>query len=82
MIVAMAVIPTVIGHSIFNYLMKHMRGQVVAVGGLGQFVFVGIMGYFILNEIPPMMFYPSCLLVVAGSIIALRATQDHSPGKQ
>jgi len=82
MIVGMAVIPTVIGHSILNYLMKHMRGQVVAVAGLGQFIFVGIMGYFILNEVPSIMFYPSCLLVVAGSVIALRATPESSPEEQ
>ena len=74
MIIGLAIVPTVIGHSIFNYLMKHIRGQIVAVGGLGQFIFGGIMGYLILDEIPNLYFYPACLLVVVGSVITLRSS--------
>lgn len=71
-VLGLAVIPTVIGHTCMNYCMRKMRGQAVAISGLGQFVFAGILAYFILNEIPSVMFYPASALVVAGSVLAIR----------
>ncbi len=82
MILGLAIIPTVLGHSIFNYCMKKLRGQVVAVAGLGQFIFAGILAYFILEEVPALALYPAGLLVVVGSVIAIRATpRSGLPGK-
>lgn len=71
-VLGLAAIPTVIGHTSMNYCMRKMRGQAVAIAGLGQFVFAGILAFFILSEIPSVMFYPASVLVVVGGIIAIR----------
>lgn len=70
MIVGLGFIPTIIGHSILNYSMLHVRSQVVSIMSLTQFIFAGILGYFFFHEIPDRMFYVVSLLVCAGSMIS------------
>jgi len=79
MIVGLALVPTVMGHSILNYSMKHIRGQTVSVANLGQFIFAGIMAYLFLSEIPRVNFYIACALVVTGAVVALRSMPNKTP---
>ncbi len=72
LLLGIAVIPTIVGHSILNYSVKHFRGQVVSVVNLSQFIFAGALAYFIFAEIPGTAFYLTALLVVAGAWIVLR----------
>ncbi len=76
MILGLALLPTILGHSTLNYCMKHMRGQFVSIATLGQFIFAGLMAYAYpgLRETPDAGFYPAAVLVVVGAAIALRAT--------
>jgi len=74
LIVGLAVVPTVIGHSSLQYSMKHLRVQVAAIGTLGQFVFAGTLAFIILGEVPGWAFYLAASLLVAGATIAIRAT--------
>lgn len=71
MIAGLGVIPTVFGHSINNYCMQRMRGQLVSIVNLGQFMFSGILAYIFLKEIPEKVFFVSTVFVVAGSIITI-----------
>jgi len=70
----LAVVPTVLGHSILNFSMRHLRGQIVSVFNLCQFVFVGLLAYLLRDEIPLPVFYPAGFLVVAGALIVVRAS--------
>jgi drug/metabolite transporter (DMT)-like permease len=81
LIIGLAVVPTIMGHSIFNYSMKHLRGQVVSLLGLGQFIFAAALGVVLLSppEIPHWSFYPAAVLVVAGAAIALRSYPSPPP---
>ena len=72
LILGLGVIPTVVGHSTLNYCMRHMRGQVVSILSLFQFVFVAIMAYVIWRELPIWALYPACALLIAGAVIVLR----------
>lgn len=75
MIVALAAVPTIMGHSIINHCMRTMRGQIVSLATLGQFIFAGTMGTFLLDppEFPQPVFYVASVLIVAGAIAALRS---------
>ncbi len=73
LILSLGLIPTVLGHGIINYSLRILRGQVVAIFNLGQFIFAGILGALILEEIPTTVFYIASLLTVAGAIIVIRA---------
>ena len=76
LILGLGVIPTVVGHSTLNYCMRHMRGQVVSILSLFQFVFVGIMAYLIWRKLPIWALYPACALLITGAVIVLK----HQPG--
>ncbi len=73
---SLVIVPTVIGHSILNYSMKHIRGQAVSVANLAQFIFAGVMGFLLLKEVPQWTFYLACVLVVVGAVLALRSTPE------
>jgi drug/metabolite transporter (DMT)-like permease len=71
-IIGLALVPTICGHTILNYSMKKLSGQVVAVFNVFQFVYAGALAAFLLKEYPKPIFYVSCVLIVAGSLVALR----------
>jgi len=71
LILALGIVPTVGGHTILNYSMKHLRGQVVSIAGMGQILFATMMGYLVFREIPETAFYPTAALIVTGVWITL-----------
>lgn len=77
-IIGLAVVPTIFGHSIINWALRSLRGQVVVIINLAQFIFAGIMGFFILGELPHLVFYLASLLVVAGAVIVIRQSTSES----
>ena len=71
-VLALTFIPTVLGHSLLNYAMKRMRGQVVAVASQTQFIFAGTAAYFIFGAAPALTFYPASVLAIVGTLFILR----------
>ena len=76
LVLALGIIPTVVGHSILNHSLKHLRGQVVSIVNMGQFIFAGIMAYIFLEEIPVLSFYLACVLVVTGTYTAIKGGEE------
>ncbi len=74
-VLALGIVPTVIGHSSINWCLKHMRGQIVSLASMTQFVFAGVIAYFLLDEMPQWVFYPACVFIITGTVIALRAVK-------
>lgn len=80
MSLGLAVIPTVSGHSLLNFSMKHMRSQVVSVVNLSQFIFAGTLAYLIFHEKPQTLFYVASTCVVSGAIVVINAhAKEHKP---
>jgi drug/metabolite transporter (DMT)-like permease len=78
-ILALAVVPTVVGHTAFNHSMRTFRGQPVALASLGQFVFAGVLGYFFLGETPAPLFYVSSALAAGGACLAVLGSGEGGP---
>ena len=76
LILGLGIIPTVIGHSLVNYAMKHFRGQIVSIVNMGQFVFAGMMGYVFFSELPHWTFYVASLLLIASAWIAIQGRHE------
>ena len=72
MIAGLGLIPTVFGHSALLHSMKHLRGQMVSLVNVFQFVFAGVLAAVLLKEAPVWTFYPAAALVVIGVVIVLR----------
>jgi drug/metabolite transporter (DMT)-like permease len=71
MIAALALGPTMIGHSIMNFSMTVLRPQTVSLINLSQFVFAGIMGLIFFGEVPGPIFYVTGFFMVAGVAVII-----------
>ena len=71
--VGLAVIPTICGHSLLNAAMRRIRGQIVSLCNVSQFVFATIMGYLLFGEVPRALFYAASAIVVTGVVIVVLA---------
>jgi len=75
----LALIPTVIGHSLFNYCMRHLPSQFVAIVTPSEFIIAGILAYFFFHEVPEWTFYLACLLLLTGILAALKDQSKDFP---
>ena len=61
----LALVPTGLGHSLYNYTLRHLPTYVVATAITGEPVGATVLGYLLLGEVPPqrtLMFAPLVLL--------------------
>jgi drug/metabolite transporter (DMT)-like permease len=75
-IIGLAVIPTVIGHSLLNQSLKYFRGQVVGVTILGQVIIASTMAFFFFGEVPTQVFYLAAGFVVVGITIVVATSSN------
>ena len=68
---ALALIPTVIGHTVMNNAMHRLRGQLVSILSMFQFVIAGVLGYFIFQEVPSITFYVVSVLLTLGAVLVI-----------
>lgn len=78
-VVMLALLPTVVGHSLLNRAMRQMRGQVVSIVNMTQFIFAGVLAWLLLNEKPHAVFYFAAVLVVAAGIVAATPVKPPHP---
>ncbi len=76
--VGLGLIPTVFGHTILNFSLKHFRGQVVSVTNLAQPLFAGLMGFIFFNEKPRPVYYLAAGMIFAGILIVVNASRLHA----
>ncbi len=50
---ALALIPTMLGHTLYNWALKYVKARLVSISLLGEPIGSSILAFFILNEIPP-----------------------------
>jgi drug/metabolite transporter (DMT)-like permease len=79
LMLGLALLPTIIGHSVLNGSMRHLRGQIVSLCNVGQFIFAGLMAFFLFHQSPPGSFYLASSLVVAGVAIVVLAAPTAPP---
>jgi drug/metabolite transporter (DMT)-like permease len=71
LLIGLALIPTILGHTILNVAMRTIRSQTVAVVNVGQFIPAGIMAWIAFKESPGVQFPIAALLVVAGALVVI-----------
>ena len=65
-LILLAIVPQLIGHSIFNWSLKYLPTGYVAVNLLGEPVGSVILAYIFLNEVPPIAKIIGAILILAG----------------
>ncbi|MBC2604505.1 DMT family transporter [Pelagicoccus albus] len=78
LMLAMAILPTTLGHVTLNRSLRHFAAQTLAVVNLHQFVFAGVMGWLAFADIPPVSFYPAAILCIAGAMVVIAETSKLS----
>jgi drug/metabolite transporter (DMT)-like permease len=71
-IVLLALIPQLIGHTTFNWILRFIPVTLVAITTLGEPVGSAVLAYFILREIPASLTLFGGLLILAGIYISSR----------
>jgi drug/metabolite transporter (DMT)-like permease len=71
--IGLAAVPTLCGHSLLNAAMRSIRGQIVSLCNVSQFVFATVMGFLLFGEVPHALFYVASAIVVAGVVIVVLA---------
>lgn len=77
LMIGLAVFPTILGHTIMNYSLKHFRGQMVSVAYLGQFLVGTLLGFFFLGDVPRPSFFVAAMVIVGGILLVLNGGQRH-----
>lgn len=73
----LAVVPQLLGHTIFNWSLKYLPTGYVAVNLLGEPVGSTILAYYFLNETPPAVKIFGAILILAGiGLAAFRQTSQ------
>ncbi|HJZ66565.1 MAG TPA: EamA family transporter, partial [Blastocatellia bacterium] len=52
-LVALAVVPTILGHSLFNWALKHVRPTAISVAFLGEPVVASMLAFIFFAQRPP-----------------------------
>lgn len=78
----LAVVPTILGHSILNHSVQRLGGQIVSVFSLGQFLFAGALAFVLFGEAPRLTFYGAGALVVLGAVLVIRGMAATPSGER
>lgn len=73
LLAGLALLPTLVGHSLINHSLRFFRGQIIAVASLSQFVFAAVLAFLFFGEKPQRNFYFASLLVATGAALSIRS---------
>lgn len=72
-LVALAVVPQVIGHTSYNYSLRYVSAALTSVVTLGESVGAALLAWIFLDETPGTLQLAGGVVVIAGVLLALRA---------
>ncbi len=67
----LALIPTLLGHTLYNYILKYVKAHLVGMTILGEPVGASILAFLIFKEVPPHTIYLGGILIFIGIWIAV-----------
>jgi drug/metabolite transporter (DMT)-like permease len=63
---ALAIVPTIIGHTLFNWALKHVRPTAISLAFLGEPVIASVLALIFFAQRPPLATFIGGALVLAG----------------
>jgi drug/metabolite transporter (DMT)-like permease len=71
LLVLLAIVPTVIGHSLFNYLLKYITAFMVGISILGEPIGASLWAFLLFAEVPAKSVYLGGALILVSVVMAL-----------
>jgi drug/metabolite transporter (DMT)-like permease len=78
-IIGLACVPTILGHSLLNYSVRHLRGQVVGLVFASQFIFPAVLAISLFHERLTPLFCAASLIVLAGIALVVFSAPTPPP---
>jgi drug/metabolite transporter (DMT)-like permease len=63
---ALALVPTILGHTVFNWALKHVRPSAISLAFLGEPVVASVLAFAFFSQRPPLATFIGGALVLAG----------------
>jgi drug/metabolite transporter (DMT)-like permease len=77
---ALAAVPTILGHTIFNWAIKHVKPSAISIAFLGEPVVASLLAFIFFSQQPPLATLAGGALVLAG--VYLTTTSRRAPVQQ
>jgi drug/metabolite transporter (DMT)-like permease len=71
--ILLAVVPTILGHTIFNWALRHVRPSAISVAFLGEPVVAGLLAFVVFAQRPPLATFIGGALILAGIYLTTSA---------
>jgi len=78
-IAGLILVPTVGGHTLSIFLLRHLKAHTIVLSIPVQFVIIVFAGMILFREWPRVWFYPGALLVISGVVLAIAASSKAGP---
>ncbi len=79
---ALAIVPTILGHTVFNWAIKHVRPSAISLAFLGEPVVASLLGFIIFGQRPSPATYLGGVLVLAGIYLTTSFKPSPAPPAQ
>ncbi|MFQ6032413.1 MAG: DMT family transporter [Candidatus Zixiibacteriota bacterium] len=76
--ILLGLVPTVIGHTLYNWALKYLRAYLVGINILGEPVGATILAYFIFKQIPPTLTYFGATAIFTGIFLVFWSQKKNS----
>ncbi|MEG6616592.1 DMT family transporter [Peptococcaceae bacterium 1198_IL3148] len=80
--ILLAIVPTIFGHTVFNWALRYVKAAVVSVSILGESVGATILACFIFKEIPTMLQVVGGLIIITGLYIFITSVVEQPTTEQ
>ncbi len=64
--ILLAVVPTILGHTVFNWALRHVRPSAISVAFLGEPVVAALLAFIVFDQRPPLATFIGGALILAG----------------
>ena len=71
-LVLLALVPTLVGHTLFNWTLKYLPAYVIGVSLLGEPIGSTMLAYFVFREIPATFTFVGGAMVLGGLYMLVR----------
>jgi len=73
---ALALVPTILGHMVFNWALRYVQAAVVSVSILGEPVGATILAYFVFAEVPGLLQLAGGAVIITGLYIFMTSAAE------
>ncbi len=79
---ALAIVPMILGHTIYNWTLRYVTALVVSMSILGEPILSAILAYILLSEVPTNWVILGGILILMGIYLVATQSKKRTPGKQ